>query len=297
MSDKLDIDLPLVRHLIDTQFPQWTDLCIKPVALSGWDNRTFHLGDALSVRLPSAEGYTPQAAKEQYWLPRLAPQLPLPVPQLVAAGQPDSRFPYQWGIYRWLNGEPAHAGPIDSMDEFARTLAHFLRTLQQLDTTNGPLAGQHSFFRGAPLSVYDSDTQTALEALESEIDTNLMRNIWAEALSSDWQQPPVWFHGDVASGNLLVNNGKLSAVIDFGCCGIGDPACDLAIAWTFLPAPSRRLFRTELSPDDATWARGRGWALWKALITLREHLQTGNAAKISEARHTLEAIIGEFLVP
>ena len=293
-TEKIDINVALVRHLIDTQFPQWAELPIKSVEFSGWDNRTFHLGENMSVRLPSAEGYSPQAAKEQHWLPILAPHLPLPIPNLLAQGEPDNYFPYKWGVYRWIDGETANIKPVDDVDAFAKTLAHFLRSLQRIDPAGGPQSGSHSCFRGAPLLVYDGETRNAIAALQNEIDTMIATEIWEVAVASTWQGPPVWFHGDVASGNLIVKEGRLSAVIDFGCCGIGDPSCDLVIAWTSLTERSRELFRNELNVDVASWHRGRGWALWKALITLQEHLNTGNQVKVNDARNTLDAVFSEY---
>lgn len=290
----IEINVELVRHLVDTQFPEWSDLPIKPVEFSGWDNRTFHLGKTMTVRLPSAEGYKLQAEKEQHWLPLLAPYLPLPIPILLAKGQPDARFPGKWGIYRWIDGEPARQNQLENLDDFGRSIAYFLRILQDIDATDGPLAGSHSFFRGAPLSVYDSETRRAINVLHDKLDADLAKTIWAEALSSTWQNPPVWFHGDVASGNLLTKNGRLTAVIDFGCCGVGDPACDLVIAWTMLSGSSRAAFRSELQVDDSTWARGRGWALWKALITIEEYGNTGNKVKTDEAWRTINELFNEY---
>lgn len=290
----IEIDAELVRHLIDTQFPQWSALPVRAVEFSGWDNRTFHLGETMTVRLPSADGYKPQAEKEQYWLPRLAPHLPLPVPTLLAKGQPDTYFPGKWGVYRWIDGDVAKLDQLENVHDFGRSIAHFLRILQGIDATDGPLAGSHSFFRGASLLVYDGETRRAIKVLQDKIDADLATAIWQEALSSTWQNLPVWFHGDVASGNLIIKNGRLSAVIDFGCCGVGDPACDLVIAWTMLLGSSRSAFRAELQVDDSTWARGRGWALWKALITLEEHENTGNKAKTDEAWKTLSELVDEY---
>ncbi len=294
MSANVEITVALVRQLIDSQFPQWAKLPIKPVEFSGWDNRTFHLGETMSVRLPSAEGYTPQAAKEQRWLPILAPHLPLPVPTLLAQGKPTDYFPWKWGVYGWIDGETANRKRIGNLDEFAKTLAYFLRCLSLIDPIGGPPAGAHSAYRGAPLSVYDGETRQAIDVLRSEVEATTATEIWELALASTWQGPPVWFHGDMASGNLLVQNGRLSAVLDFGCCGIGDPACDLVIAWTFLDENSRAIFRAELELDTTTWSRGRGWALWKALITLREHLHTNNKAKANEARRTIDAVFSDY---
>lgn len=295
-SDRFTIDVSLVAHLVRSQFPHWADLPIRPVATQGWDNQTFHLGDALAVRLPSAPGYALQAEKEQRWLPVLGPQLPLAVPQPIASGQPDERFPYTWGIYNWLEGETARPERIENLDEFARTLANFLTALQRIDATDGPLAGPHSAFRGAPLATYHDDTVQCVNDLQDVVNVPLFRSIWYDALAEPWQQPPVWFHGDVAVGNLLVQHRRLSAVLDFGCCGIGDPACDLVPAWTLFSGSSRTIFRQEMALDDATWARGRGWALWKALLVLREGLQTENATKTTDARRVLAEIETETIV-
>jgi aminoglycoside phosphotransferase (APT) family kinase protein len=261
-----EIDVALVRRLIATQFPDWAALPITPVASGGWDNRTFHLGDRMTVRLPSAAGYAAQVVKEQEWLPRLAPQLPLLIPLPLALGAPDETYPWPWSIYQWRSGETALPERIADLDEFALALAAFLGALQTADTTDAPVAGEHNFFRGGSLSVYDKQTRAALQALEGRIDVACATEVWQSALSTSWTKPPVWLHGDIAHGNLLVENGRLSAVIDFGSSAIGDPACDLAIAWHLFEGDSREVFRRARPLDPDTWARGRGWALWKAMI-------------------------------
>jgi aminoglycoside phosphotransferase (APT) family kinase protein len=270
------IDASLVRRLIGAQFPRWADLPVKPVAVGGWDNRTFHLGEHMTVRLPSAEGYVPQVEKEHRWLPKLAPHLPLPIPVPLAKGVPAEGYPWPWSVYRWIEGEAATVGRIEDPVEFATTLAGFLVALQRVDPTGGPPPGPHNFFRGGSLTVYDAETRRALAALEGRIDTRAAQEIWESALEAAWHGQPVWFHGDVAWGNLLVEKGRLSAVIDFGTSGVGDPSCDLAISWTLFGGESREAFRAVLQPDDATWARGRGWTLWKALITLAGAANSGS---------------------
>jgi aminoglycoside phosphotransferase (APT) family kinase protein len=291
-SAKLEITVALVRRLVATQFPQWANLPIRPVEHGGWDNRTFHLGDHMTVRLPSAAGYTPQVEKEHQWLPKLAPFLPLPIPVPLAKGAPSGDYPWQWSIYQWLPGEIATVERIANLSAFATSLAQFLTALQQIDSAEGPAAGSHSFFRGAPLVVYDAETRQALTTLGTTIDTKAAQAVWETALHTTWHGSPVWFHGDIAAGNLLVNDGHLSAVIDFGCSGVGDPACDTTIAWTLLSGASREAFRTTLRVDQATWARGRGWALWKALITLVEYMHT-DPAKAEEARRVIHEILNE----
>ena len=205
-------------------------------------------------------------------MPVLAPLLPLPIPVPLAQGRPGEGYPWSWSVCRWLEGDTATAGRIADLPEFAARLARFLAALQRLDTAGGPPPGPHNFFRGGPLTVYDAETRQTIAALGGEVDAAAATSVWEAALGASWHGSPVWLHGDVAAGNLLVDNGRLSAVIDFGCAGVGDPACDLVVAWTLLTGESREAFRATLALDDDSWARGRGWALWKALITLAEHL-------------------------
>ncbi|MBY0357999.1 MAG: aminoglycoside phosphotransferase family protein [Candidatus Obscuribacterales bacterium] len=234
----------------------------------------------MSIRLPSAERYAAQVAKEQFWLPKLAPHLPLQIPEPLAMGNPGCGYPWRWSIYRWLKGNTAATEPACNLDSVAIALAEFLVALQKIDSTNGPLAGSQNFYRGGSLSVYDAETRQAITKLDGQIDSVAVTKVWEEALSSKWEQQAVWLHGDVSSTNLLMQEGKLAAVIDFGSCAVGDPACDLSIAWTFFQGESRQLFKETLGLDNATWARGRGWTLWKALITFAEH--SGSQQIISE---------------
>ena len=282
----MHIDACLARRLVDSQFPQWADLPLKPVEPAGWDNRTYRLGGDKSVRLPSAEAYSAQVAKEQRWLPALAAQLPLPIPAPLALGVPGEGYPWGWSVYRWLEGETAETARIDDLDEFATTLARFLTALQQIDAVDGPPAGEHNFFRGGSLTVYDAETRDAISVLADRIDVAAATAVWDAALASHWPGPPVWVHGDVSAANLLLDDGCLCAVIDFGSSGVGDPACDMVVAWTLLSGNSRETFRREVAVDDATWARGRGWALWKSLITL-----AGDPARAGRAEQTLQAVL------
>jgi aminoglycoside phosphotransferase (APT) family kinase protein len=265
-KEPLTIDIALVQRLVASQFPQWTGLSIRPVAQSGWDNRTFHLGETMLVRMPSAAEYAAQVEKEHRWLPKLAPFLPLPIPVPLAMGEPGEGYPRKWSIYRWLEGETVASRPVADLRGFAISLADFLLALQRIDSTGGPLPGPHSFYRGGSLKTYDTETRKALLVLQDKIDVHTATEVWEAALATSWNSSPVWVHGDVSSGNLLVKNGRLSAVIDFGQLTIGDPACDLVIAWTLFRGESREAFRARLRLDAGTWARGRAWALWKALI-------------------------------
>lgn len=284
--DARDLTPDLVRRLLAAQFPQYASLPIRPAFPQGWDNRTFRLGSDLLVRLPSAAGYVPQVAKEHRWLPVLAAALPWPVPAPVALGQPGEGYPFPWSVYRWLDGESAGSIPVPNLVAFAGDVARFLRDLQGVDAVGGPPAGAHSSFRGAPLATYDADTRGCLADLGDVVDVAAAARVWDAALSEVWTGRPVWVHGDMAVNNLLVRDGRLSAVIDFGCAAVGDPACDLVLAWTLFEGESRNMFRSALMPDEGLWARARGWALWKALLQLRE---AGPAA--DAARRVVEAVI------
>ena len=292
-ANKIHIDVSLVSQLIAMQFPQWANLSIKPIASSGWDNRTFHLGEHMLVRMPSGAEYEAQVEKEHRWLPKLAPQLPLPIPVPLAIGKPGEGYPLHWSIYQWLEGKTASIEDIVDLNNFATSLGRFLTTLQDIDSTGGPPPGLHSFYRGGLLTTYDTETRQAITALKGQIDADAATEIWEAAIATTWDQPLVWVHGDISIGNLLVQDGQLSAVIDFGQLTIGDPACDLAIAWTLFKDTSRDAFRSALLLDDATWARGRGWALWKALIVCAE-LHGTNRPEIENARKIIGTILSNY---
>lgn len=257
-----------MARLVEDQFPRWAGLPVRAVARQGWDNRTFRLGDDLSARLPSAESYAAAVEKESRALEFLDGRLPVAVPSVVAAGEPGAGYPFAWSIRRWLVGDTIDEAIGLDRVRLAADLGRMLRALRSLPIDAGMPAGPHSFFRGAHPSVYGADVEAALEQLEGDVDAERCRSIWHAATSTVWDAPPVWFHGDVAVGNLLVDDGRLSAVIDFGTCGVGDPACDLVMAWTYFEGESRAVFREAVGLDAATWRRARGWALWKALVTL-----------------------------
>jgi aminoglycoside phosphotransferase (APT) family kinase protein len=281
---KWDITAAAAAELVASQFPRWADLAVVPVPLDGWDNTTFRLGDELCVRLPSADRYVPQIEKEHRWLPILSRQLPLPIPEPVALGAPGTRFPRPWSVYRWIEGEPAREDRIADETQFAAGLALFLAALQIIDASDGPAPGMHNFWRGGPLAVYDEQTRESIDVLGDEINRDAVTEAWELALDTSWNRLPVWVHGDVAPSNLLVADGGLRAVIDFGCAAVGDPACDVVMAWTYFDGEGREAFRNGLSLDAATWARGRGWALGKAVRTLALETQGGPNADSAARR-------------
>ncbi|WP_308168741.1 aminoglycoside phosphotransferase family protein [Nonomuraea sp. NEAU-A123] len=271
-SDDISIDEALVRRLLAAQFPQWADLPVSPVPVSGMDNATFRLGEDLSVRLPRYPRWVGQVEREHRWLPRLAPHLPLPVSEPLAMGTPDEGYPFPWSVYRWLPGETATTEGLADPVRTATELAEFVVALWKIDATGGPGPEWSNAFRGVPMGderdsiAVEARVRPKIAALRGMIDIGAVTAVWEDALAAPaWDGPPVWVHGDLAQGNLLAVDGRLSAVIDFGTLAVGDPACDLLPAWTFLPAEARGAFRAALGVDDATWARGRGWGLASSL--------------------------------
>lgn len=285
------IDALLVRRLVTAQFPQWRDLPVSPVRNASWDNRLFRLGERMVVRLPSGAAYAVQVDKEQRWLPRLAPLLPLPIPAPLAMGEPGDGYLWKWSIYSWIEGDTPTPERIGDLHQFAGSLAQFLSALHGIDPTGGPPPGLHNFHRGGPLDTYDSETRQAIYALAGKVDGDAATRTWEAALATTWQGQPVWVHGDISASNLLVRGDRLCAVIDFGMLGIGDPACDLSIAWTLFSGKSREIFHAMLPLDPATWARGRGWALWKALVVAAGLTET-NAREAARSWHVIEDVLG-----
>ena len=291
-ADRPVIDDTLVRRLVASQFPQWRSLAISPVLPGGWDNKLFRLGDQLVVRMPSASVYGAQVEKERHWLPQLAPLLPLSIPAPLAIGGPTDEYPWSWSIYKWIDGDIATPERIVDRRDFATNLAQFLVALQSIDASGGPSPGPHNFYRGGPLATYDTETRQAMAILNRRIDTNAATEVWEAALKTTWHKPPVWVHGDINADNLLVHGGRLTSVIDFGMLGVGDPACDLSIAWTLFEGESREVFRSLLALDAGTWARGRAWTLWKALIVASGVAQT-KAIEATQCWRIIDSVLSE----
>ncbi len=297
-ADEVDHDVALVGRLIAQQFPQWAALPIEPVPSSGTDNALYRLGEDMVVRLPRRElGRASQTfAKEREWLPRLAPLLPLAVPVPLAAGLPGAGYPFEWAVYRWLGGEDATSEHIADESRLARDLARFVAALQEIDPAGGPPPGQHNVFRGQPLAARDAGTRRAIHALRDAIDADAVTAAWESALRSpEWNQSPVWIHGDLDSRNLLAQDGRLSAVIDWGCLAVGDPACDVMFAWKVLSGDTRESFQAALSVDEATWARARGWTLSQALVALAYYTMETNPVLTLEARRWLAEVLAESI--
>jgi aminoglycoside phosphotransferase (APT) family kinase protein len=285
-AEEIQTDAHLVARLLAGQFPQWAQLPIQPVPSAGTDNALYRLGHDMVVRLPRIHWAVEGLDKERQWLPRLAPRLPIAIPFPLAKGAPADGYPWHWSVYRWLDGENPTVDCHGDSRRLAVDLASFIAALQRVEPMDGPPAG-----RGGPLATRDGPTRTAIEALRGVLDTDAVTAAWEAALQAPpWTLPPVWVHADLAPGNVLLVRQRLGAVIDFSLVGLGDPACDLPVAWNLLPEDVRDLFRATLEVDDATWARGRGWALSIALIQLPYYRDT-NPALAASARHVIREVL------
>lgn len=292
-ADEVNIDRSLVARLLAGQFPQWADWPLSPVQSAGTDNAIYRLGDELAVRLPRVAGASGQVDTEHRWLPRLAPHLPLAIPVPLALGQPGEGYPWPWSVCRWQIGKDAQIRRPTDLGQVARDLADFITALQRINVVGWPPPGPPDSPRGVPLSTRDTPTHAAIAELSGKLDTDAVTAVWNAALQApEWHGPPVWTHGDLLPGNLLVHKGRISAVIDFGCLGVGDPACDLIVAWTLLSAQTRDIFRAAVSVDEATWGRGRGWALSIGLIALPYYQHT-NRVFAATARRMIAEVLAD----
>jgi aminoglycoside phosphotransferase (APT) family kinase protein len=270
-DDELETDEALVRRLLAAQFPQWAELPLVALPASGTDNIIYRLGDELSVRLPRRRGSAVEwLDKEFEWLPKLAPLLPLSVPAPIARGAPGEGYPHEWAVHGWLEGDDATRAPLD-LPRAAVDLAELLASLRRIDPEGGP----PPVGRGGSLRPRDERTRECIAALGDLIDAAAVTAAWETALAApEWRGPPMWIHGDLDARNLLVRDGRITGVLDWGAICVGDPACDVKVAWAVLDAETRPVFRELLEIDDATWARGRGWALSQAMIALPYYLHT-----------------------
>jgi aminoglycoside phosphotransferase (APT) family kinase protein len=281
-ADELELDAALVRRLLEQQFPQWAGRTIERVPSSGTDNALFRLGDDLVARLPRVASAVRGLEKELRWLPELAPRIPVPVPLPFAQGAPTDEYPWTWAVYAWLDGENPHPGGADAAVD---DLAAFVATLHALDLPDGPPGRRSSLAR------VDDAVRAGLAELRGTIDVHAATAAWDEALAApEWPGPPVWAHGDLLPGNLLLSGGRLAGVIDWGVVGVGDPACDMLAAWSVLSAGARARFREALAVDDATWARGSGWALTVGIVGIPYYKVT-NPPFAAMGKHMVEQVL------
>ena len=285
---EIDIDAALVRRLLAGQFPHLAEYPLHQVRSTGTVNAIYRLDDELCVRLPRLEVYAESIDREWRWLPKLAAHISLEIPQPVARGKPAGGYPCPWAIYRWIEGTPYQDGQVSDERQLAGDLAHFILELRRIDLRRAPRAGR------PPLAELDAETRTAIEASRGAIDSQAASTAWARALEAPtWDGKPAWIHGDLLKSNLLVREGRLRAVLDFGEAGIGDPAADVVPAWSVFSRAGREAFRRALGVDESTWSRARGYALHQALLIIPYYPKT-NPEFVRMARRTVEEILSEL---
>jgi len=287
-SGEIDIDGVLVQQLLNDQFPHYAQERIEIVRSTGTVNAIFRLGDELCVRLPRIAAWAAGIEREWTWLPVLAPQLPLRIPEPVALGQPSEAFPFPWAIYTWIEGQLYEASHVISEVEAARDLADFILALRAVDPAGAPLAGRK------PLTALDAPTRKALAACEHNVEVSRVLAVWEDALASDpFTGKPTWMHADLLPSNLLLRDGQVHAVLDWGSCGVGDPAQDVIPAWAVFGPAGRAAFREALAVEEQTWRRARGVALHQAALIIPYYRET-NAAFTAQAVRTVEQVLTDF---
>lgn len=289
----IELDAIAARKILDAQFPQYKTLPLIPIVSGGTDNTMFRLGDRLCARFPKREDAVPQIEKEQVWLPRLAP-LPLKIPVPVGHGAASNFFPFAWSLYEWLPGRSLVESEIEDWSAAAAALADFISALQAKDVFGAPLSGAQNNYRGVALEKRDRLTRAAIAGLADEYPEEVLSRVWDDAVKTPkYEGDPVWLHGDLQGGNILVQSGRLSAVIDFGLSGVGDPACDLMVAWSVLPKSARTVFKEGVGIAEEIWIRGIGWALSVSVIAL-EYYRGRNQVLSQISRRTIDAILDDL---
>ncbi|MFI9629133.1 aminoglycoside phosphotransferase family protein [Streptomyces sp. NPDC052042] len=293
--DEVAIDEALVGSLLEAQCPEWAGLPLSPAG-AGTDNVMYRLGDELLIRLPRTAGGGRSVRKEQKWLPRLAPLLPCPVPEPVHAGTPTDAFPHVWSVHRWIDGEEAGPDTVGDWAAFGADLAAVVRELHGVDLMGETRSGDLNWYRGGGLRPCDSWVTEHLDDCRStvgaELDIETLERLWRDALAlPESSGAHVWLHGDLKPTNLLVREGRLHAVIDFGCLSIGLRDAEHAAVWD-LPPRARQSYRDALDLDDPTWVRARAWAIAVAVGGISYYRHT-YPAFVTECRTRLRAILAD----
>ncbi len=286
MLDDIVLEDSAVRSLLSRVAPQWADLPVQRLVSSGTDNVIYRLGVKLLLRLPRREAAADLIAKELDWLPRFA-DLPLDVPRLRFRGTIDFGWKSDFGIFDWMEGDIASPRNIADPLAAALALANFLNALHLVETEGAPPAGEGNHRRGVALDALSSVTLPAIDILADEIDADAAIRLWKRACATVHRGPPVWLHGDLKADNLIARNGRLTGVLDWGLCAVGDPAADYAAAWTWVDPSARAAFRHACGIGDADWLRAEGWALYAAVIALSYYRGGRNEALCEQSRLTL----------
>lgn len=280
----------LVTRLLAGQFPEWVHPEVTLVKSFGTDHDIYQVGDGLCVRLPKIQWAIAQADKERIWLPQLADRLPVRVPKQLGMGAPAEGYPFKWSVCEWIPGSDANRTQAD-LDRLAVDLAAFVTALSSIETA-GALP-RPAGARGCPLSEVDDDVRRSIDELGNDQPKDEIRHFWDESLGAAvWNGQDVWVHGDLLAGNLIVQERRLHAVIDWGTLNVGDPACDLLAAWNVFSGSSRAVYLEALSVDDDTWLRGRGWAIYQAVMALPYYKDT-NPGMVRQATQALEEVIAD----
>jgi len=288
-ADEVDTDADLVRRLLRAQHPQWADLPIERLASDGTDHAIYRLGEELAARLPRIHWAAGQVASERRWLPVLAPLLPLRLPVPVASGAPGAGYPFEWCVSPWIEGERLTAATVADPLEAVDTLVGFIRALQAVEPSGGPVPRG----RGGPLAERDEAVRKSIAAMGTSVDPAAVTAAWdADRRAPVWEGPGVWIHGDLSTGNVLAQEGRVLAVIDWGTACVGDPACELHAAWNLFSGEHRMAFRSALAVDDATWARARAWALSVALLYIPYYEHTYPPG-VALARQTVARVLAD----
>lgn len=283
-ADEVATDAALVRRLLAAQFPEWAELPVEPLLPWGTDNALYRLGTDKLVRLPRRKRTAGAVTKDAAWLPRLAPLLPVPISAPLAVGAPGEGYEWDWGVYPWLDGERAPPD-ADQPASLVGEVAEFIRALRSVE-----VAGPESF-RAGPLAPREEMVRESLAQLDGVIDVGAAAAVWEKTRDApEWDGPPVWLHGDLLPGNVLLRNGRLTGVIDWGGAGVGDPAAELLAGWSLFDDAGREALRAELAVDDDTWERGRGWALSVGLIALPYYAET-NPTLATTARRLIREVL------
>ncbi|HVQ91321.1 MAG TPA: aminoglycoside phosphotransferase family protein [Mycobacteriales bacterium] len=292
-ADEVDIDVALAARLIAEQLPGYARLPLRRIASGGTDNAVFRLGAELAVRMPLRPGAVDGVRKEVRWLPVIAPHLTLPIPEVVAIGEPGAGYPFPWAVLRWLPGQDALTAPFRSLADTAVALGRFVAELQSIDVAGAPPPGAEGFSRGLPIAGRDAVFRASLARCDGLVDVARVAAIWDDALSAPpWDGPPVWLHADLIPGNLLVRDGRLAGILDFGTMATGDPAYDVTPAWHLLDQANRRTFLDLVGADAATRRRARGLVVSGGVIALPYYLDS-NPAMVTTARHGIAAVLSD----